>query len=197
MLPVITFQLFPTTYSSWQFKRYAWPKRENVTSEYEMDFSITNVEILKRRSKPKAPCSEDWNIHGQNIEAIFQNLMEEVGCRAPYQQSHKPLPLCHTKEKMMKMVSSLLADPTKNYPPACDTLENLQYTYSEQDFKQYDMGPEWFWICLDMPDRFKEIIQTRAVDFHTLVGNCGGYIGLFLGKCFAPCTMIILQRQTM
>ena len=185
MLPVVTFQLFPTTYASWQFKKYGWPNSSHLTSEYEMSFTLTNVEILKRRSKSKAPCIEDWRKYDQDIETIFQDLMEVVGCRAPYQQPNKPLPLCQTKEKMKEMVSALIDDPMQNVSPSCDTLENLQYRYNELNYDNPYKGTEWFWIGIDMPDRFKEIIQTRAVDLHSLIGNCGGYIGLFIGKCIA------------
>ena len=183
LLPIVTFQLFPATNYPWQFKKYAWPKHQDPTSEYEMYFTITNVEILKRRSKSDAPCIEDWKMYGNNVENIFQSVMDEVGCRAPYQQSMKPMALCQTKEKMREMYTLLHADPTKKYLPTCDTLENMQYAYHDAIFKNNIKGPEWFWIGIDMPDRYKEIVQIRAVDIQSLIGNCGGYIGLFLGEC--------------
>ena len=145
-----------------------------------MDFTLTKVEILRRRSKPKTPCVEDWKSYGRNVKNIFQSMMEKVGCRTPYQQSSEQLPLCRTKEKMQEMYSLLSADPTKRYPPPCDTLENLQYRYN--DFDWNEMGPEWFWIYVDMPNKYNEILQTKALDVHSLVGNCGGYVGLFLGE---------------
>ena len=71
-------------------------------------------------------------------------------------------------------------DPTKDYPPACDTLGNLQYSYDETDL-DYG-GPNMFESSVNMPNTYKEITQVRALDLHSLVGNCGGYIGLFLGE---------------
>ena len=154
-----------------------------------MYFTITNVEILKRRSKSTSRCTDDWKSHAKLIKTIFQNVMEEVGCRAPYQQSETMLPMCQTKEQMRQMYLLLSDDPTKNYPPSCDTLENLQFKYDEADYALELDGAnmsEYFKIYIDMPNRFKEIIQTRAVDVHMLVGNCGGYIGLFVGECIVP-----------
>ena len=177
MLPIVTFQLFPTTQSPWQFKKYTWPKHLRSDMEYEMYFTITNAEVLKRRIKSHTPCIEDWKMYGKNIENIFQKVMDDVGCQAPYQQSKKPLPLCQTKEKMKEMFSLLHADPTKEYPPTCATLENMQYAYNDAMYEHYIKGPEWFWIAIDMPDRYKEIVQIRAVDLHSLIGNCGGYVG--------------------
>ena len=39
-----------------------------------------------------------------------------------------------------------------------------------------------FDITIFMPPVFKEIYQTKAVDMQILIGNVGGYLGLFLGK---------------
>ena len=39
----------------------------------------------------------------------------------------------------------------------------------------------YFGIGIVHPEQMKIISQTQAVDFHSLVGNIGGYIGLFLG----------------
>ena len=147
-----------------------------------MAFTVASVEILTRRNKLRAPCVEDWKIYGKSIKTMFQNVMDKVGCRAPYQHSNKPLPFCQTKEKMKEMFKLLHEDPTKAYTPACDTLENLQYKYDESAYDVNYDGSEWFWLFIDMPHRFKEITQTRALDVHSLVGNCGGYIGLFLGE---------------
>ena len=107
-------------------KKYQWPKQKLDTTEYYMAFTVTSVEILTRRNKLRAPCVEDWKIYGKSIKTMFQNVMDKVGCRAPYQHSSKPLPFCQTKEKMKEMFKLLHEDPTKAYTPACDTLENLQ-----------------------------------------------------------------------
>ena len=32
------------------------------------------------------------------------------------------------------------------------------------------------------PDEFKVIMQSKEVDIHSLIGNIGGYLGLFLGN---------------
>ena len=37
-------------------------------------------------------------------------------------------------------------------------------------------------ISISYPPMAKMITQSQAVDAHSLVGNIGGYIGLFLGK---------------
>ena len=39
-----------------------------------------------------------------------------------------------------------------------------------------------YYMYVSYPDKMTIISQTQAVDFHSLIGNIGGYIGLFLGK---------------
>ncbi len=37
-------------------------------------------------------------------------------------------------------------------------------------------------LCIKYPEEIKIITQTKEVDVHSLIGNIGGYIVLFLGK---------------
>ena len=37
-------------------------------------------------------------------------------------------------------------------------------------------------VTIGYPEQVKIITQSQAVDVHTIIGNIGGYIGLFLGK---------------
>ena len=50
--------------------------------------------------------------------------------------------------------------------------------------KYYFLGvPDDGWLISVMygDEEFKEIKQTRAYNFQTLIGNAGGYVGLFVG----------------
>ena len=54
-------------------------------------------------------------------------------------------------------------------------------TQMKKDGKQIQW-PGVFQVLLDFQgDTYMEITQTRAYDGQSLVGNAGGYIGLFLG----------------
>ena len=37
-------------------------------------------------------------------------------------------------------------------------------------------------LLISYPDKIKVITQLKSVDAHMLIGNIGGYIGLFLGN---------------
>ena len=45
-------------------------------------------------------------------------------------------------------------------------------------------NPKKFPISVYFPSKGKTITQLQEVDVHTLIGNIGGYIGLFLGMTF-------------
>ena len=47
---------------------------------------------------------------------------------------------------------------------------------------EYGWGADYFWVSITFPNEFKEIYQQREVDIQTVIGNAGGYVGLFLGN---------------
>ena len=49
--------------------------------------------------------------------------------------------------------------------------------------KNYGQKEKWY-FTLYYPKEVKIITQSKEVDFHALIGNIGGYLGLFLGKKF-------------
>ena len=66
------------------------------------------------------------------------------------------------------------------YPKACQRISRI-------DIKQHSSGPFYLHgpklgFRVVYPDDVKIITQSKEVDVHSLIGNIGGYIGLFLGK---------------
>ena len=51
--------------------------------------------------------------------------------------------------------------------------------YREQEKKGYQ---DIWRIAISYPDDLRIIQQSKEVDAHSLVGNIGGYVGLFLGN---------------
>ena len=95
----------------------------------------------------------------------------------------------------------------KAYPYPCRTVEKVFYSYGEtagldnfemvmetrgQDGKRYD-PKEMIEIMLTFQgDTYMEITQTRAIDGQSLIGNAGGYVGLFLGVALLQLPSAIL-----
>ena len=63
----------------------------------------------------------------------------------------------------------------------CTTLHNVNYRYEEADYDDKRIQNR-FNIEIVFPDSFKEIVQVKAVDIQTVIGNAGGYVGLFCGN---------------
>ena len=86
----------------------------------------------------------------------------------------------------MRMLTDLLNDdfgsPKKGtYPLPCQVIENLMYDYTEES--GIDSRPESrFMILVNFPNvKYREITHVQEYDVESLVGDVGGYIGLFLG----------------
>ena len=152
-----------------------WNDGRNKSSLFS-EFAITSFEIVKRRNKAKDPCKGDFRNYD---DYVMEQHLQEIGCRAPYQNIGNNLPICSTQKQIKQAQFLPTTNQIQDYPIPCQTVENIQYDLHE-DFDE-SIGNEWWALALNMPDRFKEIRQSKAIDIQSLVGNAGGYIGLFLG----------------
>ena len=125
--------------------------------------------------------------------------MEQVGCRPVYLKSgNSVLPRCSRKEQMQE-IGDLLFASAKTYLPPCQRVTDIRYDFSEQDInnKITDIMPMSIGVeatindpnstgllsiwTLMLEDSYREIKQVRAYSIQSLIGNAGGYLGLFLG----------------
>ena len=153
-------------------KPFRWSTKDrNGTKILE----VTSVEVLKRRNKRNEQCMEDWMFYDNILE---QSHIDNIGCRAPYQTSQNQLPVCSTEEKMKKVVFDSL-NLAEKYPPPCQEMPDIAYNYGIDDADDFgDAIP----LYVSFPDKWKIITLSKALDVHALIGNIGGYIGLFLGR---------------
>ena len=173
-----------------------WPSNEEEKREnYVIDFKMRDMEVLKRRQKRGSACLE---VHDYD-EKKKEDMMLDVGCR-PYFWNHSTIDnICKTQKEMQGLMSRnaeifyRLNQKESDIPP-CTEIQKLQIdhnvkttnmTFAEEHTKQknVDVGNEtWFEIRLEIQtDTFKEITQKRAYTPQSLVGNLGGYLGLFIG----------------
>ena len=86
----------------------------------------------------------------------------------------------------MSRLADLLNDdwgsPKKGtYPSPCQNIENLSYDYSEKSGADSRREPR-FMVLVHFPNRkYRQITHVQEYDIESMVGNIGGYIGLFLG----------------
>ena len=158
--------------------KYTWPKRYEKHG-FTMDFTVTQMEVLRRRNKRTSSCVSNSIPFD---EKVMNDYATKNGCRAPFHASPKHVPICVTKEEIGEAsLDPLLMDDDIS---PCTSVRNIIFSYDEKDndVKEYDMWTDDLWIGLGFPNKFKEIKQKREVDMQTVIGNAGGYVGLFLGN---------------
>ena len=164
--------------SSRNFKS-SWPTR-NDNQSYHMHFKIRNVETLKRRYKDGHKCIQDWK---KFDDIIADQRLTSNGCKTPFQESNKDLPICNNSEQMRQAVSvtSMNKKLVHGHLPPCQTMESIDYEYREKDVNGNGMCQ----IRIEFSNRnFKQITQTREISLMSLIGNVGGFIGICIGYSF-------------
>ena len=157
---------------------YSFPRREPNDS-YSMRFIVKGVELIQRRNKRNNPCYENWEDHDT---MILKQHVKNLGCAPPYFTQFSNIPICSTKEQMAASPFTLRFDDYRLHPP-CQGMEKIYFSHEESEMK----GTKWFrpghfWIGIYLFDqKFKEIVQIKAIDMNGLIGYIGGYIGLILG----------------
>ena len=151
--------------------KYTWPKR-NEKKKYSMDFNLQQIDLLKRRNKRNDPCTNDLNFD----QVILDDHLQKIGCKAPYQRTNKSMEICDSIEKIRDAKFDLFYNELQKKP--CTSASTLSFSYNEYEYE----GSGWFRVILFYPNQYRKITLIQAIDLHTLIGNAGAYVGLFLGK---------------
>ena len=149
----------------------------NSSDGVSLAILMTSLEVLKRRNKRRDPCVENWNSFD---EMLMNQHFEEHGCSPPYFEAHKDFPVCSDQKKIEDSrfeVSRIRSKP--NFYPPCQGMSKIDYDYFD-DIIPTSKGQ--LKIMIGYPEQVKIISQSQAVDVHTIIGNIGGYEGLFLGN---------------
>lgn len=133
-----------------------------------------SMEIVRHRDKNESPCFDDWT---KFDDTVLKKHQDVIGCSPPYAKSSKPL--C-TTQKEINASSFLLSDiSNKDYPMPCEEMSSFVFIAQDVQVPAMFKQPQFHFT---FPHTIKVIQQIKSVDIHSLIGNIGGYIGLFLGK---------------
>ena len=154
--------------------------------DYKIKVLTQGIEILERRSKRDNVCKSSW---WKDDSEIIQDLAKKVGCRHKYWPSNIQHSVCNSQEQF---VSSSLPDATmvdagflKDYVPPCREIQTvLSSNTVEVDTSsknQTKNGPLTNLKIQFKSSVYKLIKNVRAFNEESLIGNLGGYVGLFLG----------------
>jgi hypothetical protein len=168
--------------------RIAWPvhlKTQN-TSLF-MLMKINTFEVTIRRNSRKHTCNPKWR------EYDFYNAQKkysDIGCRPVFDIWNSSYPTCDSAKKMAMAATpfgEMKWKNDKNSEP-CQSADKIifdyQETYASNPFQPHQTPKhiDVFATAMQMPfSRSKVIEQKQAYDLQNLIGNSGGYIGLFLG----------------
>ena len=141
--------------------------------------SVSAVELLRRRNKNNDPCLEGGALFDH---MVLKEHHDTVGCSPPYQTSDKPR--CTTKKQLNDSkyeMSEMRNRYQKTVKRPCEELANIVFGADEIQFSdgEYNGSLQFYYL---FPEKVKVIQQIKSVDLHSLIGNIGGYIGLFLGN---------------
>ena len=171
-----------------------------------VNIEIQAMEILHRRSKKDSPCNENWRNYDNEL---IEQLVSKIGCHPPHWSwLSSDYPMCENSEQLFSLrVPSLSTGDTeflKNFPPPCREIQTITSTSTIKNATLVDMlslisGPDnknkkqnveehfnqneiftKFVVRFKMLD-YKLVTVVQAFNEETLIGNLGGYIGLFLG----------------
>ena len=175
----------PTTKSNWGYAPLITHK------DYTMKFEIQNMVVLKRRNKLNNKCRETWR---ENDHHIIEDIIAETGCVMPHWSLNITAPICSGMK--IQNTTRLLSNLNGTIEP-CQSIEKFMYLYQSSsglDFYEetleeamrfngtrYDKSGIFHVMVTFQGATFMDITQSRAYDAQSLVGNAGGYVGLFLG----------------
>ena len=170
---------------------YAWNHR--ITTGYLKTklFLIDIIEVFRRRKTFHKPCNENFK---EDDNMILNEVAKIANCKPPHWNISEDYPICKGKEKMKRVFipgsynkiasSSFL----QKFVQPCDGILAATFnTISEQrglslggliSTESVNSATVGF---LFKNEEYKEIKYTRAFNIESLIGNVGGYIGLFLG----------------
>ena len=157
-------------------ERLGWRRKSKRNESMFMHFKMNMIEYLRRRSKRKKSCMPNENKF--DTEIISKHI-KFFGCRAVYDTSVSNMPFCEGMENIRKSIFDGKKADLDQVEHPCDSVLDITLEYDEfyDQFEKHGIV-----IAITYPDRAKMIQQSKEISFHSLVGNSGGYVGLFLGK---------------
>ena len=133
---------------------------------------IKSIEFIKRRKNRNHDCLLDGKHYD---DAVLHKHIKNHGCSATYHRTIEGIPVCYNQTIVKQYYYYLNMARKKYHSKACQRLSYLNY-----EIQNVGKGINWR-LIITYPEEVKIIQQYKEVDGHALIGNIGGYIGLFLG----------------
>ena len=114
---------------------------------------------------------------------VKEKYLDTTRCTVPYFRPFKEFPTCNTSERIKESLFYYPNAGTSYYPISCQRLSKVLYRTEWHDtVEDFHSNADEFIIGIIYPHYFRSIELSKEVDIHSLIGNVGGYVGLFLGN---------------
>ena len=157
---------------------------------------IKELEMLESRNSENRKCSVESTLYD---EMIYEKYLSSVGCKIPYLSFESSLPLCNMTKNNSDLILDYNEPEILHISRACMRISKLRTNTEVSEKRSYQrpksMKDRWY-FALYYPKDVKVITQSKEVDFHALIGNIGGYLGLFLGKVFELLYLKTIKSMT-
>ena len=171
---------YPGQFLSAKVMRSDWkanPGLQNIDAR--MEFYIQNMVVLKKRNKWQEKCKTDSK---QDDENKLKHIVQSIGCKPAYFSLNTTFPNCMNDGKEVNVSLPNI----EYYDKPCRQVEKILYFYDEYaepvSKSSVTRNETSYEILLNFQGTtYMEIEQSRAYDFNNLIGNGGGYVGVFLG----------------
>ena len=144
--------------------------------------SVNDMEFLKARKKHNRDCMVDSMSYD---ESVLKKHMEGNVCLLPYQAAYSSIPICRNKTEIKKCTYNYNTAREIYYPPACHRISKISFFVQGKPYIGESLQAHhhvWNLLIRYPRNWIKVIQQSKEVDAHSLIGNIGGYVGLFLGN---------------
>ena len=163
------------------FRKIDWPVRsKNASKSYFMVFELKNIEIIQNRNKWRQECVPG----SPDIDQMwYRKYFKHLTCKPPYFNGIEDLQPCETQNELSQVHREYfqyrLTSKASEVPP-CRSLEKLEFNFYEYDVEDGN-DPNITISILFVDESYREMLNIRAFDLHSLLGNIGGYVGIFIG----------------
>ena len=176
--------------SSFHTVKRQWARMDKLEN-FMMSFNIRYMQAVRYRYKRSSDsCIQDYQNYD---EIVLKTHIKDVGCKAPDQITNDEKKVCKTKDGIKK-ARFLFSLQTNTHRRPCREIEWLDletgesvrnhtvaYLKKRLRFPQKYWDDYWGFVIRTLTPRFKLITHHKEVDFQTLVGYVGGYVGMLLG----------------
>ena len=159
---------------------WKWPTdKENLKEIIAFDVNLDQMKTINYRNKLSNPCHSDWL---NNDENILRDMAWNIGCVPPYFRHELDGPKCTDQKQLISWRDNLTRFHHTPYIKKiipCRVIRSLRFTskISTESGNEKNV----FYVIARYPEYYMEIKHVRQYNFESLIGNAGGYLGLFLG----------------